>query len=136
MAMPATDHLSHSTTLEPPPAQPQPVEIDGDLLNQVLRRPSGLAGWLLQHRHGRLHEQLSEALARVLLACHDTSKAGELTLRIRIRPDLDDPRQMLISDQVIAKPPEQATAVAYLFRPDDLRLQGQEPDQLSIPLAL
>jgi hypothetical protein len=70
-----------------------------------------------------------------LLACHDTAKPGELTLKIRIRPNPDAPLQVLISDQVVARPPQQATTRAYLFHPDDLRLSGEEPGQLSIPLA-
>lgn len=106
-----------------------------DLLERVLRHPTGAAGWLLQHRNGLLHAQLTEALARVLLACHDTGKAGELTLKIRIRPNSDYAGQMVISDQVIARPPEQASSVAYLFDADALRLQGEEPGQLSIPLT-
>jgi len=114
---------------------PAAREIDSDLLQQVLRHPTGAAGWLLQHRQGQLHQQFSEALARVLLACHDTAKPGELTLKIRIRPNPDAPLQVLISDQVIARPPQQATTRAYLFHPDDLRLSGEEPGQLSIPLA-
>jgi hypothetical protein len=90
---------------------------------------------LLQHRQGQLHRQLSEALAAVLLACRDTEKPGEITLKIRVRPNPDYLGQMLISDQVLAKPPEQATSTAYLFDADALRLHGEEEGQLSIPLA-
>lgn len=79
--------------------------------------------------------QLSEALAAVLLACRDTEKPGEITLKIRVRPNPDYLGQMLISDQVLAKPPEQATSEAYLFDADALRLHGEDQGQLSIPLA-
>jgi hypothetical protein len=111
------------------------IDIDDDLLGRVLRHPAGAAGWLLQHRSGLLHSQLTEALARVLLACHDTGKPGEIQLRIRIRPNPDCAGQMVISDQIVARPPEQATSLAYLFDADALRLQGEEPGQLSIPLT-
>lgn len=109
--------------------------IGADPLRQALRHPRGAAGWLLQHRHGQLHQQLTEALAAVLLACRDTEKPGEITLKIRVRPNPDYLGQMLISDQLIAKPPEQATSTPYLFDADALRLHGEEEGQLSIPLA-
>lgn len=96
---------------------------------------AGAAGWLVQHRQGQLHQQLSEALAAVLLACRDTDKPGEITLKIRVRPNPDYLGQVLISDSVVAKPPEQATSTAYLFDPDALRLHGEGEGQLSIPLA-
>lgn len=110
-------------------------DLDAERLRQVLRQPAGAAGWLLQHRQGQLHRQLSEALAAVLLACRDTEKPGEITLKIRVRPNPDYLGQMLISDQVLAKPPEQATSTAYLFDADALRLHGEDQGQLSIPLA-
>lgn len=116
-------------------AMSSPGVLDAERLRRVLRQPAGAAGWLLQHRQGQLHRQLSEALAAVLLACRDTEKPGEITLKIRVRPNPDYLGQMLISDQVLAKPPEQATSTAYLFDADALRLHGEEEGQLSIPLA-
>lgn len=121
-----------STTASPTPAS---SAIGGDQLRQLLRHPVGAAGWLLQHRHGLLHQQLTEAMAAVLLACRDTEKPGEITLKIRVRPNPDYLGQMLISDQLVARPPAQATASAYLFDADALRLHGEEEGQLSIPLA-
>jgi hypothetical protein len=127
--------------LDPIPASssttntPAAAAIGGDRLHQLRRHPVGAAGWLLQHRHGQLHQQLTEAMAAVLLACRDTEKPGEITLKIRVRPNPDYPGQMLISDQLVARPPAQATSSAYLFDADSLRLHGEEEGQLSIPLA-
>lgn len=128
--------LNHtSTTATAGAAIGSTSDLDAERLRQVLRQPAGAAGWLLQHRQGQLHRQLSEALAAVLLACRDTEKPGEITLKIRVRPNPDYLGQMLISDQVLAKPPEQATSEAYLFDADALRLHGEDQGQLSIPLA-
>ena len=128
--------LNHSSaTATAAAVNGSPGDLDAERLRQVLRHPAGAAGWLLQHRQGQLHRQLSEALAAVLLACRDTVKPGEITLKIRVKPNPDYLGQMLISDQVLAKPPEQATSTAYLFNADALRLHGEDKGQLSIPLA-
>ena len=128
--------LNHSSaTATAAAVNGSPGDLDAERLRQVLRHPAGAAGWLLQHRQGQLHRQLSEALAAVLLACRDTEKPGEITLKIRVKPNPDYLGQMLISDQVLAKPPEQATSTAYLFNADALRLHGEHKGQLSIPLA-
>ena len=128
--------LNHSSaTATAAAVNGSPGDLDAERLRQVLRHPAGAAGWLLQHRQGQLHRQLSEALAAVLLACHDTENPGEITLKIRVKPNPDYLGQMLISDQVLAKPPEQATSTAYLFDADALRLHGEDKGQLSIPLA-
>ena len=128
--------LNHSSaTATAAAVKGSPGDLDAERLRQVLRHPAGAAGWLLKHRQGQLHRQLSEALAAVLLACRDTEKPGEITLKIRVKPNPDYLGQMLISDQVLAKPPEQATSTAYLFNADALRLHGEDKGQLSIPLA-
>ncbi|NQW40003.1 MAG: hypothetical protein HQ469_12630 [Cyanobacteria bacterium] len=134
-SMELLNHTSTTATDAAGAAIGSPGLLDAERLRQVLRQPAGAAGWLLQHRQGQLHRQLSEALAAVLLACRDTEKPGEITLKIRVRPNPDYLGQMLISDQVLAKPPEQATSTAYLFDADALRLHGEEEGQLSIPLA-
>ena len=36
-----------------------PGLLDTERLRQVLRHPAGAAGWLLQHRQGQLHQQLT-----------------------------------------------------------------------------
>ena len=128
--------LNHSSaTATAAAVNGSPGDLDAERLRQVLRHPAGAAGWLLQHRQGQLHRQLSEALAAVLLACRDTEKPGEITLKIRVKPNPDYLGQMLISDQVLAKPPDEATSTAYLFNADALRLHGEDKGQLSIPLA-
>ncbi|MEB3277252.1 MAG: hypothetical protein VKM92_09840 [Cyanobacteriota bacterium] len=132
---PATATTPSAASPHSTPPAPGAAGLGGDQIRQLLRHPVGAAGWLLQHRHGLLHQQLTEAMAAVLLACRDTEKPGEITLKIRVRPNPDYLGQMLISDQLVARPPAQATASAYLFDADALRLHGEEEGQLSIPLA-
>jgi hypothetical protein len=124
---------STDTPAPSPAADPQPI--DGDLLLRGLRHPSGAAGWILQHRQGQLQSELTEALAAVLLACSDTTKPGEITLKVRVQPNPDMPGQMLLSDRVLIKLPPRANACPYLFDQDAMRLAGELPGQLSIPLA-
>ncbi|MCP9868742.1 hypothetical protein KBZ33_21135 [Cyanobium sp. Cruz-8D1] len=111
------------------------IDIDGDLLREVLRHPVGACGWILQHRDGQLQAELTEALAKVLLACADNERPGEITLKIRVANNPDYPGQMILSDQILTKLPPKATAAPYLFDRDALRLAGELPGQLSIPLA-
>jgi hypothetical protein len=114
---------------------PSVLEMDGDLLREVLRHPVGACGWILQHRQGQLQAELTEALARVLLACADNERPGEITLKIRVANNPDYPGQMILSDQILTKLPPKAAAAPYLFDRDALRLAGELPGQLSIPLA-
>lgn len=114
---------------------PGVLELDGDLMSRVLRNPGGACGWILQHRDGQLQAELTEALATLLLACADNERPGEITLKIRVANNPDYPGQMILSDQIITKLPPKATASPYLFDRDDLRLAGELPGQLSIPLA-
>lgn len=118
-----------------PTPTPAPIAIDGDLLSSALRHPTGAAGWLLQHRSGQLQVELTEALAKLLLACSENQKAGEITLRLRVQANPDDPALLVISDQVALKLPPRATAAVYLFDGDGMRLSGDEAGQLSIPLT-
>jgi hypothetical protein len=113
----------------------QILELDGDLLLNAMRHPTGAAGWLLQHRQGALHAELTEALAKLLLACAENEKPGEITLKIRVLRNPDYEGQMFISDQLQLKLPPRATAAAYLFDQDAMRIAGELPGQLSIPLA-
>lgn len=129
-----TDHVTARDPVAPQGA-PGPLELDGDLLLKAMRHPTGAAGWLLQHREGALHAELTEALAKLLLACAENEKPGEITLKIRVQTSPDYAGQMVISDQVQLKLPPKATAGLYLFDSDAMRLAGELPGQLSIPLA-
>ena len=111
------------------------IDMDGDFFREVLRNPGGACGWILQHRDGQLQAELTEALAKVLLACADNERPGEITLKIRVANNPDYPGQMILSDQILTKLPPKATAAPYLFDSDALRLAGELPGQLSIPLA-
>ena len=127
---------SNLTSAAPPfEVGPSVLEMDGDLLREVLRHPVGACGWILQHRQGQLQAELTEALAKVLLACADNERPGEITLKIRVANNHDYPGQMILSDQILTKLPPKATAAPYLFDRDALRLAGELPGQLSIPLA-
>lgn len=118
-----------------PPASREPLGLDGDGLRKAMRHPTGAAGWLLQHRQGGLHAELSEALAKVLLACAENEKPAELTLKVRIVTNPDYPGQVILSDQIQTKLPAKATAAAYIFDQDAMRLAGELPGQPSIPLT-
>ena len=111
------------------------IDMDGDFFREVLRNTGGACGWILQHRDGQLQAELTEALAKVLLACADNERPGEITLKIRVANNPDYPGQMILSDQILTKLPPKATAAPYLFDRDALRLAGELPGQLSIPLA-
>jgi hypothetical protein len=124
------------TAAAPAADRPAVVDIDADLFTRALRHPSGAAGWLLQHREGNLQAELTEALAKLLLACAENDKPGEITLKIRAIPNPDYAGQMVISDQVSVKLPPRATAVPYLFDQDLMQIAPERPgQQLTIPLA-
>ena len=127
--------MQPATTTTPPHASdPGSSDRRDELLLGMQRHPSGAAAWILQHRQGQLHSELTEALAAVLLACADNDRAGEISLRIRVQLNPDVPGQMVLSDRVQIKLPPRANARPYLYDADGMRIAGEEPGQLSISL--
>lgn len=64
-------------------------------------------------RSGELSTELDEQIAETVKAVQATGKAGELTLKIKIKKSKSD--QIEISDAVICKMPQPERKVTYVF---------------------
>lgn len=76
---------------------------------------------------GRLLEELSLELAQVTVAAIATNKVGELTLKLKIKPNKDN--QVFFDSDVSAKLPKHAIGTALFFANDEGSLTRRDPKQ-------
>jgi len=87
-----------------------------------------------QLRSGRTQEELSKKLNEIVNACRDTGKVGELTLKIKVRPDKGDTGQYFLEDNVVVKLPEFERGKTLMFGTPEGNLQRTDPNQGELPL--
>ena len=91
---------------------------------------------LRELRKGQTLEDLTEALAEIVSAVQETGKAGEITLRLRVRPPRPGARSYLtIEDQVSSKIPRADRGDTVFFPLADGSLSRQDPSQLGLQLS-
>jgi hypothetical protein len=89
---------------------------------------------LNQIRSGKLMEEASEKLNSLVGAIQDTNLAGELTLKIKIRPDGRDTGRYFISGKVDTKTPVLKHSETLLFGTPDGNLTRIDPAQSELDL--
>lgn len=87
---------------------------------------------LREHRQGLSHDELTEALQRLVEAVTEERKPGTLTLRLTIRPQGDG--TVLVSDDITSKPPKRTKAGSMFFVTPENNLERQDPRQTALPL--
>lgn len=91
------------------------------------------ADWLRELSKGRVHQDATNRLAELVEAIHDTGKPGEITIRVKIKPQPKmDGRAVLAEGAVTAKIPAPDAATS-LFFVDGPRLVRNAPEQPEIP---
>jgi hypothetical protein len=94
-----------------------------------------LAGYTFnQVRNGKLMEEASEKLNTLVTAIQDTNLAGELTLKIKIRPDGRDTGRYFISGKVDSKTPVLKHSETLLFGTPEGNLTRIDPNQSQLDL--
>ncbi len=102
-------------------ATPEPSPSRVVILDPASRAPDdSFAAWLIRQRQGLLHQQLTEALAAMVLAACDAGRPAELQLKLKFCPCPDQEGLFEIIDEVVRKPPR--TPKPDLFRFDDQTL--------------
>ncbi len=86
-----------------------------------------------QVRFGALSDELTEKINALTIACSETNKAGEITLKIKIKPGKAG--QMEISDIVNVKMPEYARETTLMFATPEGGLQREDPRQGKLDLS-
>jgi hypothetical protein len=80
-------------------------------------------------RRGRAVEQATRLLAEIVRAVDETHKPGELTLKIKVKPDKDGGSGKTIVCEVKAKKPELDIPEAIFFSDVDGDLHRTDPSQ-------
>lgn len=87
---------------------------------------------LREHRGGLTHDELSEALNRLVAAVMDERKAGDLTLKVTIKPQGDG--AVMVMDEVKLKLPKPTKGTSLFFVTPENNLIRQDPRQPNLPL--
>lgn len=80
-------------------------------------------------RRGRVVDDATEKLQRVVEAVIETGKPGTLTLEITVKPQKNDAEQVVLISKVKAKTPEQELPDAIFFVDSDFDLVRDDPKQ-------
>lgn len=91
------------------------------------------AAALQELNRGRVHDELSRELQRLVEAVVDTGRKGTLTLQLTINPT-GDTGAMSINDQISVKAPRHDRAASLFFVTDDANLVRHDPRQMELPL--
>ena len=86
-----------------------------------------------QLRNGQTQIEASELLNELVQACRKTNKVGELTLKIKIRPD-NASGQYFLEDQVSIKAPKSERGKTLFFGTPEGNLSRQDPNQKELDL--
>jgi hypothetical protein len=86
-------------------------------------------------RDGRVHAELSTSLSELLHKVQETGKAGELTLKIKIKPATrGNVDKVMISDQISLNLPKPERGEDVFYLTDDCDLSRNHPRQASLEL--
>lgn len=83
--------------------------------------------WVTTHRRGELDTELTAALAQVTSAVHDLGKAGQLTLKISVKPGGGRGRTVVVVDDIAIKAPEADREAAVFFVDGAGNLRRDDP---------
>lgn len=83
-------------------------------------------------RKGRVVEAASEELAEVVRAVLDTGKAGEITLKLAVKPQGKGDNAVIVSAKLTAKKPQATLPDALFFADLDGDLLRDDPTQQRI----
>lgn len=86
-----------------------------------------------QLRNGSTQIEASELLNELVQACRETNKVGELTLKIKVRPD-GASGQYFLEDQVSINAPKPERGKTLFFGTPDGNLQRDDPNQKKLDL--
>ena len=102
-------------------------------MDQVTSNVKQFNNIINQIRYGALSDELTEKMNALTVACSETNKAGEITLKIKMKPGKAG--QMEISDIVSVKMPEYARETTLMFATPDGGLQREDPRQKTLDLS-
>ncbi|SDD94022.1 hypothetical protein SAMN05216337_1017100 [Bradyrhizobium brasilense] len=84
---------------------------------------------LREYRRGRAVDLASQRLAELIMAVDETNKAGELTLKIKVKPAKGGGSEKTLSIDVKSKVPEMDLPEAVFFSDQEGNLHRSDPAQ-------
>lgn len=81
-------------------------------------------------RYGTLVDDLTKAMTELTAKCADTGRAGELTLKLVLKPGKGG--QIEVFDEIKVKTPKEEKGSSIFFATPDGNLTRDDPKQLSI----
>lgn len=94
--------------------------------------PRDFAAFLMDHRRGRTHEELSAALRDLVLSVEDTRKAGTITYTLTIKPQERTPGAVMVADKIKCSLPEHDRSESIFFATETGELVRNDPRQRSL----
>ncbi|AXB41274.1 hypothetical protein [Amycolatopsis albispora] len=94
--------------------------------------PRDFAAFLMEHRRGKTHQELSEALRDLVLSVEETRKAGKITYTLTIRPQERTPGAVMVADQIKCSLPEHDRSESIFFATDAGELVRNDPRQTAL----
>ncbi len=92
---------------------------------------------LRELRSGLAVSELSEELGKVIEAVRLTGKAGELVLRVKVKPaSKGDVNTVLVEDRIDAKLPKPESAQTIFYTTEANGLQRSDPRQTEMKLTV
>jgi len=84
---------------------------------------------LREYRKGALADEATAELGKVVRSVMETGQAGELTVKLKIKPQKGDRGIIIMSGEIAAKAPREALPDAIFYADDDGGLHRREPRQ-------
>lgn len=92
--------------------------------------PQAFAEWMLEHRSGGFHNELSKKLSDLHRAVYETQKQGTLTIKVTIKPNGG---QFSYVDDVKSSTPEAGKPLSLFFYDEDTgSVSRNDPRQMEI----
>lgn len=99
------------------------------------RQTRPFADFLAEQRDGKAHAEITNLFNELIEAVQAHSKAGSLTLQIRVKPaGRGSEDTVFVSDEVSIKKPKGERPEAIFFVDDSHNLQRNNPRQERLPL--
>ena len=103
------------------------------MTNAISVREDLFNATVAQLRNGQTQIEASELLNELVQACRETNKVGEITLKIKVRPD-GATGQYFLEDQVTSNPPKPERGNTLVFGTPEGNLQREDPRQKKLEL--
>lgn len=105
---------------------------DTDAQAEETTEPRDFAAFLMEHRRGKSHAELSEALRDLVVAVEETRKVGRITYTLTIRPQERTPGAVMVADQIKCSMPEHDRSESIFFATESGELIRNDPRQTTL----